>query len=61
MEQKVTVNQIQLVPIKLDQEEIKRLQQESPQHFEVIKDMKTNSKPVRGNFSLDPQGVLHKK
>ena len=58
---RVTGNQIKQVPIKLDHEEIKRFQQENPQHSEVIKKMKAKSKTVSEDFSLDPQGILHKK
>ena len=64
MEQKgstVTVNQIQHIPIKLDQEVINRLQQEDHQYSEVIKDMKKISKTDNGDFNLDPQGVQYKE
>ena len=46
-ENEIRVNKIQYIPIKLDQEEIKMLQQEDPKYS--------------GKLSLDLQGVIYKK
>ena len=62
MEQKGPIlNQIQYIPIKVDQDEIDRLQQEGVQYSVVIINRKTKGKTVSRDFSLNPQGVLYKK
>ena len=58
-ESRVTENQMQHTTIKLDQEEIKRLQWEDTEYFEVIKNVKIKNKNVNRDFSIDPKGVLH--
>ena len=45
------IHKIQHVPLKLDQEEVKRLQKADPQNSEMIESIKTENKVVSGDVS----------
>ena len=55
------VHEIQYAPLKFHQEEIKKLQGTDPHYSELLKNMKMRIKTIKGNYSLDPPGVLYKK
>ena len=57
----IKIHEIRHGPLKLDQEEIKKLQQADRQYSELTKNMKTKNETIRGDFSLDSQGVLYKE
>ena len=57
----IKIHEIQHVPLKLDLEEIKKLQEINPKYSKLIKNMKTRNETFKGDLSLDPQGVLSKK
>ena len=55
------MNQIQHVGIKLNHNEVRSLQQESPHHSKLIKVMKKSNKTVSADFSLNSQAILSMK
>ena len=55
------MNQIQYADIKLNHDEMRRLQEEGIHHYKIIKVIEKGNKTISRYFSLDSQGILHRK
>ena len=55
------IHEIQHIPLKSDQEEIRGLQGKDPYYAKLIENMKKKNKRSKGDHGLDPHGTLYKK
>ena len=55
------IYEVQHVPLKFDQIEIRKLQEKDPYYAKLIKDMKLKNKRRKGDYSLDSHRILYKK
>ena len=55
------IHEMQHVPLKPDQKEIRKLQETDHHHAKLIENMKLRNKISKGDCSLDHHGVLYKK
>ena len=53
--------EIQHVPLKFDQEEVRKLHEKGPHYVKLIENMKLKNKGGQEHYNLDLFGTLHKK
>ena len=55
------IHEIQHIPYKSDQKEIKKLQEKDPHYTKLLENMKLKNERSKGNCNLGPLGKLYKK
>ena len=55
------IHEIQGVPLKVDQEEIRGLQEKDLNYVRVIVNMKLKTERSKADYSLDPHRTLYEK
>ena len=58
LKSEIMIHEIQHVPLKFMQEEMRKLEQKDAHYAKLIMNMKLRNMISKGDYSLDPHGIL---